>query len=116
MTDAQSALPVGTNESESEDSCGHDARPSRIPVEAMVTLNAETQAVQATACDVSERGVKIELEGTLPEGPVTVKLPGFPIFSGEVRWQGARHIGIRFLRPIPWDFLTAWVKVHGFRR
>ena len=92
------------------------ARPSRIPVEALVTVQAGTCGMEATACDVSQNGLKIELDTAIPVGPVTVKLAGLPAFSGEIRWRGPHHVGVKLLRPIPWDFLTAWVNVHGFRR
>jgi len=88
-------------------------RPERIEIQTLVTLNAETRAVEATTCDVSEDGVKIELNQPLEPGPVTVKLPGFPIFSAEVRWRSPHHIGVKFLRPIPLDYLDVWVKAHG---
>jgi hypothetical protein len=78
-------------------------------------LNPDVGAVHAVVCDVSERGLKIAVDGPLHAGPISVKLPGLPIFTGEVRWRGAGHIGVRFLRPVPWDFLTTWVKSHGFR-
>ena len=91
-------------------------RPSRLPVDAMVTLNTEHGGVEAHACDVSENGLKIETDTPLASGPISVKMVGFPIFSGQVRWNGGRQVGIEFVNPIPWDFLTAWVKAHGFRR
>jgi hypothetical protein len=88
-------------------------RTARISVRSFVTLNADWGCVQVKACDVSTEGIKIEVDMPLAPGPVTVKLPGFPIFTGEVRWRDAHHAGLRFLRPIPNEFLATWVRVHG---
>jgi hypothetical protein len=85
----------------------------RLPVAALVTVNADSEPLEATTCDVSETGLKISIEYPLALGPVTVKMVGFPIFSGEVRWQAAGQYGIELLQPIPDDFLTSWIKMHG---
>jgi PilZ domain len=69
--------------------------------------------VQGIVHDVSENGVKVEMDMAPAAGVVTVKLPGFPSFSGEVRWRGGRYIGIEFLNPIPTAFLNLWVESHG---
>jgi hypothetical protein len=94
---------------------GHAARASRIQVNSLVMLIADSVGVEATACDVSQNGLKIEATTPLEPGPITIKLPGFPMFSGEVRWRDANHIGIQFRHPISWEYLTAWVKAHGAR-
>ena len=120
MTSVHGAPPCQPDKSEDNDSSDgvepFAVRPSRIAVEALVTLNGDSGIVEATACDVSQNGLKIALDGPLAKGPITVKLAGFPIFTGQVRWRGARHIGIEFLRPISWESLTTWVKVHGLGR
>jgi hypothetical protein len=115
MTDCS----AGPLRPEGADTPGDPQRPtraSRIEVEALVMLNGADGVIEARACDVSENGLKVEMAEPHAPGPVTVKLPGFPIFSGEIRWRGARHIGIELFRPIPLDFLTTWVKTHGFSR
>jgi hypothetical protein len=91
-------------------------RPARISVQSFVTLNADWGCLEVKACDVSTEGLKVELDMPLVPGPVTVKLPGFPIFTGEVRWHDAQHAGVRFLHPIPMEFLAIWVQMHGFDR
>lgn len=88
-------------------------RQRRLPVNAIVTLDTGSGGIEANLCDVSETGVKIESDALLPQGPVTVKMIGFPTFSGNVRWHGGRLFGIEFANPIPEDFLSEWVKVHG---
>lgn len=88
-------------------------RASRIPIESVVMLNPGSTPVEATACDVSERGLKVEIDAALPSGLVSIKLPGFPIVTGEVRWSGAGRAGLRFLRPIPSEYLATWVSIHG---
>jgi hypothetical protein len=88
-------------------------RQRRLSVTATVTLDTGSGGIEANLCDVSEKGVKIESDAPLPQGPVTVKMIGFPTFSGNVRWHGGRLFGIEFANPIPEDFLSEWVKVHG---
>jgi hypothetical protein len=88
-------------------------RQRRLLVSAIVTLDAGSGGIEANLCDVSEKGIKIESDAALPQGPVTVKMIGFPTFSGNVRWHGGRLFGIEFANPIPEDFLSEWVKVHG---
>jgi hypothetical protein len=108
-------LPSPIGDAQPYSAVTHVPRPSRIPVEARVMLNPDNDAVHAIVCDVSERGLKIAVNRPLEAGPISVKLPGLPIFTAEVRWHGAQHIGIRFLRPVPWDYLTTWVQMHGLR-
>jgi hypothetical protein len=88
-------------------------RQRRLPVTATVTLDTGSGGIEANLRDVSEKGVKIESDAPLPQGPVTVKMIGFPTFSGRVRWHGGRLFGIEFANPIPEDFLSEWIKVHG---
>jgi PilZ domain len=65
-------------------------RQRRLAVTAIVTLDTGSGGIEANLCDVSEKGVKIESDAPLPQGPVTVKMIGFPAFSGNVRWHGGR--------------------------
>jgi hypothetical protein len=88
-------------------------RRRRLPVNAIVTLDAGSGGIEAHLRDVSEHGIKIESDTPLPQGPVTVKMVGFPTFSGDVRWHGGRLFGIEFANPIREDFLSEWVKIHG---
>jgi len=88
----------------------------RTRVDALVTLNPEYGGVEALACDVSETGLKIAVDRPPGIGPITIKLVGMPIFFGDVRWQGARHIGVRLRRPLTRETLTTWIKAHGSRR
>jgi len=90
-----------------------ERRPFRIRVDAPAHILSGAGPVQAIVHDVSENGLKVELNMAPPAGVVTVKLPGFPSFSGEVRWRGGRYVGIEFLNPIPQDFLSLWVESHG---
>ncbi|MDB5697272.1 MAG: hypothetical protein JWN69_76 [Alphaproteobacteria bacterium] len=89
------------------------ARQRRLSVNTIVTLYTGSGGVEANLCDVSENGIKIESDTPITQGPVKVKMIGFPIFSGDVRWHGGRRFGIRFDNPIPEDFLIEWMKVHG---
>jgi len=95
---------------------GGRRRDRRINVDALVTLHAETRGVEAIACDISEGGLRIAVQGPPPEGPITVKMVGLPIFAGEVRWRDADHIGVRLGKPISTDILATWLRVHGKRR
>jgi hypothetical protein len=92
------------------------AADDRIAVEALVTLSPEGGAVEAVACEVSETGLRIETDNPPAPGPITFKMVGMPIFWGEVRWQQARHIGVRFARPLTPEHLETWVKAHGAGR
>jgi hypothetical protein len=88
----------------------------RFRVQALVTMNAETDPVEATVYDVSETGLKIITDGEIALGPITVKMVGFPIFSGQVRWQTAHYAGIEFFNPLPTQYLTTWLQLHGLSR
>ena len=85
----------------------------RIAVNALVTINADRGTVKATACDVSETGVRIVMDDPPPPGPISVKMVGLPIFAGEVRWRDTNHIGVLLRRPIESEFLAAWIYAHG---
>lgn len=89
---------------------------ARVPVEALVTLSPEAGAVEAVACEVSETGLRIETDNPPAPGPITFKMVGMPIFWGEVRWQHARQIGVRFAHPLEPEHLDSWVKAHGAGR
>ena len=101
-------------ESEGDDS-EREAHVRRIPVNASVILNAEMGGVHATACDVSRTGLRISVDSPPAPRPITVKMVGLPIFTGEVRWRGSHQIGVRLERPLSSDCLLTWVKVHGTR-
>src|SRR5512139_1513427 len=88
----------------------------RTRVDALVTLNPEYGGVEALACDVSETGLKIAVDRPPGIGPITIKLVGMPLFFGQVRWQGARHIGVRPRPPLTSETLPTWIKAHGRRR
>jgi hypothetical protein len=91
----------------------HPQRLRRLAVSALVTVNADSEPVEATTCDVSETGLKITIDAPLAIGPVTVKMVGLPIFSGEVRWRGGDQCGIELCRPIPDEYLATWIEAHG---
>jgi hypothetical protein len=107
--------PIPRPELNDVDAVGGRRSRRRIPVEALVTLNADTQAVEAMVLDVSETGLRISLQNPPPPGPITVKLVGLPILAGEVRWRDALNMGVLLGRPIAGDYLAVWVKVHGDR-
>lgn len=92
------------------------ARPRRFRVDALVTMNADCDPFEVTVCDVSETGLRIRTDRDIEPGPITVKMIGFPIFSGEVRWQRAGKVGISLSNPIPQPFLSVWLQYHGSRR
>jgi hypothetical protein len=90
--------------------------PDRIFVDAAVTVSASRGGVRGIACDVSAHGMKLRLEKPLEPGPVSVKLVGLPIVSGEICWSAAPHVGVRLARPIAADVLADWIQHHGSRR
>lgn len=110
-------ISVGSHRDEESggDDVEHQSRFRRIPVNASVILNAETGGVEATACDVSRTGLRISVDPPPAPGPITVKMVGLPIFTGEVRWRGSHQIGVRLEQPLSSDCLLTWVKVHGAR-
>jgi hypothetical protein len=85
----------------------------RTFVKAPVTLNADHGGVEGVVCDVSEHGFKIQLDKPPELGPVTVKLVGLPIVSGEICWRAAGRIGVRLARPFSPEVLADWIHHHG---
>jgi hypothetical protein len=89
------------------------SRDDRIAVEAAVILNAELDGVQATARDVSPSGLRISIDPPPATGPITVKLVGLPIFSGQVCWSMDRQIGVKLEQPLSPECLSTWISIHG---
>jgi len=88
-------------------------QPDRTFVKAPVTLNADYGGVEGVVCDVSEQGIKIQLDEPPELGPVSVKLVGLPIVSGEVCWRTAGRVGVRLARPFAPEVLADWIHHHG---
>ena len=82
-------------------------------MKAPVTLSAASGGVEGTVCDVSESGIKVMLSQPPALGPVSVKLVGLPIVSGEICWRTASKVGVRLARPLAPDVLADWIQYHG---
>ena len=90
---------------------GWRARTPRIEVDRLATLRAGARTQWVHTRDISQSGVKIELDEPLDVGADVVVTPEhFRPVAGVVRWQNGRACGIAFNQLIPLSELIDWLK------
>ena len=90
---------------------GWRARTPRIEVDRLATLRAGARTQWVHTRDISQSGVKIELDEPLDIGADVVVTPEhFRPVAGVVRWQNGRACGIAFNQLIPLSELIDWLK------
>lgn len=90
---------------------GKRARRPRVAIDraAKVRCGADIHWVQAR--DISQGGVKVETERSLPiDADVVVTLEGFRPLPGIVRWHHDGACGISFIQVIPIQELCDWLR------
>ena len=74
----------------------------RIPVSLSLTCRIPASPCRATIHDISYRGCKLEVPGSVVElgGTALMELPGSARIMGRVMWVKGRTAGIRFERSL----------------
>ncbi len=87
------------------------ARAPRLSRPCRATLRVGAHYHRVMVRDVSQGGVKVELDVELAVGAeVIVTLEGFRAIAGIVRWSREGHSGIAFNQVISYPEMTAWLK------
>ena len=90
---------------------GWRPRLPRVEIDRMATLRAGARTYWVHSRDISQGGVKVELDEAIePNTEVVVTLEDLRPVAGRVRWQGDGVCGIAFNQLIPFDELIAWLK------
>jgi len=89
---------------------GPRPRMPRIETSCFATLRDGANTLRVRACDISQGGVKVECEASLPHGAdVIITLPGLPPQPGIACWADGGYTGITFNRLLPLGELVAWL-------
>ena len=92
-------------------SAGRQARMPRVQVDRMATLRVGARTHWVTTRDISQGGVKIELDQPLRAGEqVVVTLDGFRPLPGALRWTHEGLAGISFNEVVPFRELMGWLR------
>lgn len=93
---------------------GHKPRLPRVEVDRLATLRAGARIYGVNTRDISQGGVKLEIDQQLPPGtPVVLTLDKFRPVNGTVRWCGDGLCGIEFHTIIPFQELMGWLRRKG---
>ncbi len=89
---------------------GPRPRMPRIETSCHATLREGANVIRATACDISQGGLKVRTDTRFPEGAeVVVTLPGLEPQRGIACWNEGGFAGITFNRLLPLGELVAWL-------
>lgn len=92
----------------------HPYRPPRLELEADIVLRLGETCLTARARDVSEGGIKVELDEAGHVGrEACVIVPGMPPVSGRILWCRDGRAGISFERPLPFRCLIDCLTRRG---
>lgn len=93
---------------------GWRARTPRVEIDRMATLRAGARTHWVHARDISQSGIKVEIDNPPPPGTeVMVALEGLRPLAGVVRWRSRAACGIAFNQLIPFGELIGWLKDAG---
>jgi hypothetical protein len=90
---------------------GWRPRLPRVEVDRLGTLRAGAHVYPFSTRDISQGGIKIEIDQTLePGAEIVVTLDKFRPLHGVVRWAGEGLCGISFNQVIPFHELMTWLR------
>jgi len=97
---------------QSSDENGWRPRLPRVEVDRLGTVRAGSHVYPFSTRDISQGGLKIEVDHPLNSGTeVVVTLDKFRPVPGVVRWAGDGLCGISFNQVIPFHELMTWLRV-----
>ena len=92
---------------------GPRPRMPRIETNCQATIREGANVLRVEACDISQGGVKIRTNATLPQGAdIVVTLPGLDARNGIACWCSDGHAGITFNRLLPLGELVEWLTLR----
>lgn len=90
---------------------GWRARAPRVEVDRPCTLRVGARTYRARTRDISQSGVKIEVNAALtPDCEVMLTPDNFRPIAGTMRWQQGGACGIAFHQIVPLAELVGWLK------
>jgi hypothetical protein len=90
---------------------GWRPRLPRVEVDRLATLRAGARTFAVSTCDISQGGVKVEIDQPLQPGEEVVFTPEkFRAVQGVVRWYHDGVCGISFNQVIPFHELMRWLR------
>lgn len=92
---------------------GWRPRTPRVEIDRMASLRAGARTVWVHARDISQSGVKVEVEAAAAPAAgqeVVITLEGFRPLHGVARWSAEGYCGISFNQLIPFGDLIDWLK------
>jgi hypothetical protein len=89
---------------------GPRPRMPRLEVDCFVSVRVGARTYRARTCDISQGGVKVKLQSSVPIGEAAVTLSGFRSIGSAVRWSDGELAGIAFNEVIPLGQLIPWLK------
>ena len=84
-------------------------RPPRLRLSATLQISLGAQRLDVRCQDISESGVKVEIEKACEGEDARITVAGVGTLEGRVRWWRNGKAGISFDRPIPSETFTRWV-------
>lgn len=84
-------------------------RAPRLRLAATLQISLGAQRLDVRCQDISESGVKVEIEEAFEGEHARIVMAGLGTLEGRVRWWRNGKAGISFHRPIPSETFTRWV-------
>ena len=92
---------------------GWQPRLPRVEIDCLATLRAGARTYGVSTRDISQGGIKIDIDERLDEGqPAVLTLEGFRAVEGVVRWYQDGVCGIAFNQVIPFRELMTWLRAR----
>lgn len=85
-------------------------RMPRIEIECFASVRLGARTYRARTIDISQGGVKLQVDAELPPGEVVVTMTGLGPLHGLVRWCDGAVAGIAFNQVMPLGELINWLK------
>ena len=84
-------------------------RAPRLRLSAILQISLGSQRLDVRCQDISESGVKVEIEKECEGEDARITVEGVGTLDGRVRWWRNGKAGISFHSPIPSETFTRWV-------